>query len=136
MKQEMIKLLQAYNSKSEGIHITVDLNQYVEKLLEKAKIIAIHGDGALRAFLAYYDNDPKKDTAFVSMLLVSKEYQGQGIAKNLMDISFADLKRKGFKRYNLEVLKENSKAVLVYEILGFKIIEEKGDFFVMEKSLG
>ncbi len=51
-------------------------------------------------------------------LAISKEYQNQGLAKQLLDYSFEHLKEKSF---SLEVKISNVGAIKLYEKFGFKI---------------
>lgn len=51
-------------------------------------------------------------------LAISKAYQNQGLAKQLLDYSFENLKEKSF---SLEVKVSNVGAIKLYEKFGFKI---------------
>lgn len=53
-----------------------------------------------------------------------KEYRGKGIAKEIFEYSIPYLKEAGIKQYLLEVLQNNTKAISVYQKLGFKITRE------------
>jgi len=53
-----------------------------------------------------------------------KEYRGKGIAKEIFEYSIPYLKEAGVKQYLLEVLQNNTKAISVYQKLGFKIARE------------
>ncbi|MDP2925753.1 MAG: GNAT family N-acetyltransferase [Nanoarchaeota archaeon] len=69
----------------------------------------------------------------ISFILVKKEFQRKGIGKQLIDY----VKEKFHKKSNiifLEVLKENP-AVNFYKKLGFNIIQEKNNKYLMEKRL-
>ena len=58
-----------------------------------------------------------------------KEYRGKGLATKIFEYSIPFLKDAGVSYYLLEVLKHNSKAISVYQKLGFKVSREF-NFFV------
>lgn len=70
-------------------------------------------------------------------LAISKAYQNQGLAKQLLDYSFEHLKEKSF---SLEVKVSNIGAIKLYEKFGFKIKKvlqnyyENEDGYLMEKK--
>jgi len=53
-----------------------------------------------------------------------KEYRGQGLATGIFEHALPFLRDAGIKQYLLEVLQENTKAVSVYQKLGFKVTRE------------
>ena len=59
-----------------------------------------------------------------------KEYRGQGIGTQLMKDMLALLKKKGYERASLAVQKANY-AVLMYEKVGFRTVDENDEEFIM-----
>ncbi len=59
-----------------------------------------------------------------------KEYRGQGIGTRLMQEMLQVLKSKGYKRASLSVQKANY-AVRMYEKLGFQILKESEEEYIM-----
>ena len=59
-----------------------------------------------------------------------KEYRGQGIGTRLMENMLALLKEKGYERASLAVQKANY-AVRMYEKVGFKIVDENVEEYIM-----
>ena len=53
-----------------------------------------------------------------------KEYQGKGLATQIFDYSIPFLREANIKRYLLEVLQHNTKAISVYKNLGFEVTRE------------
>ena len=134
MKYELIKLIKKHNYKDKGLHIKVEIEKYVSKLQENATILFINENG-IKAFAAFYCNEPTKNTAFLSLILVDEKTQGIGYGSFLLNNSIELLQRKGFKSYNLEVLKTNQKAIDFYKKFNFKVVQENELFFIMEKKL-
>lgn len=59
-----------------------------------------------------------------------KEYRGQGIGTRMMNEMLALLKEKGYKQASLAVQKANY-AVRMYEKVGFKIVDENEEEYIM-----
>lgn len=63
-----------------------------------------------------------------------KEYRGYGIGTELMKKMLTELKVRGYKKASLAVQKKNY-AVKMYKKLGFKIIDENDEEYIMENYL-
>lgn len=135
MKLQIISLLTKLNNIYDGKLITINIDEYVKKIIDKASIITIYNCGNLQGFIAYYENDTKKDTAYLTMIAIDPEIQGMGYGENLIKLSIENLKNKGFKKFKLEVLSNNKKAISLYEYLGFLKKQDNGDSIFMEKIL-
>jgi ribosomal-protein-alanine N-acetyltransferase len=135
MKRQIIKLLFKLNDIHQGKLITNDINKYVDKIVEKASLVTIYNGSNLKGFIAYYDNDKMNQTAYLTMIAIEPYSQGLGYGKNLIDFSVKNLKRQGFKMYKLEVLKNNTKALTMYQKYGFVIEEDRSDFWLMNLEL-
>ena len=59
-----------------------------------------------------------------------KEYRGQGVGTRMMREMLALLKEKGYKQASLAVQKANY-AVRMYEKVGFKIVDENDEEYIM-----
>lgn len=66
--------------------------------------------------------------AWIMSALVSAEYQGQGFGAMLMKRALEELTAQGFNRIQLSVAPENTKAIKLYEKLGFVIIDRKDNY--------
>lgn len=134
MKDDIIKLLETVNGIKRIFQKEFDIPSYVDKICDKAIIKTIYEAGFLKGFIAFYANNPNKDLAFISMIAVYDANKGLG--SELLLSVFVLLKKKGFKRVGLEVLRSNLKAISFYERHGFSIVEEKlNDFMYMEKKI-
>jgi ribosomal protein S18 acetylase RimI-like enzyme len=135
MRLEIETLLKRYNNEEDGILIKIDIDEYLEKLFSFAKIISVISKGNLAGFIAYYQNDPQKIAAYLSMILVEKNTQSKGIGKQLINCAISDVIAHGFSYFRLEVLKNNAKAIAFYEKFGFKTIEDRDKLCLMELKL-
>ncbi|MCR5356010.1 MAG: GNAT family N-acetyltransferase [Lachnospiraceae bacterium] len=59
-----------------------------------------------------------------------KEYRGMGIGTNLMERMLELLREKGYRKASLAVQKANY-AVRMYEKVGFKIVDENNEEYIM-----
>jgi len=76
-------------------------------------------------------------------IAVHPDYQGQGIATQLLEKSFRELKKKDLDEVELDVDIIKNGARRLYEKMGFKIVEtfspdfeEDNTFFIMRRKLG
>lgn len=135
MKKLLQQIIDENNHPEKGIKIPYDTGEYTEKLLKNATIIPYYEQERILGFIAFYANDPKKENAFLTMILISTEAQNRGIGKFLLDFSIQQIRKKGFKQYNLEVLKSNTKAISFYRSFDFIITKENETFYVMTKQI-
>jgi [ribosomal protein S18]-alanine N-acetyltransferase len=136
MKEQIRDLLIRQSDEQDGIVISTSIEDYLKKITANATIISYSIAGAIAGFIAYYNNDPVKGNAFLTILLVDKAHQGKQIGKLLLDYSIQDLKRSGFHSYSLEVAKTNKRATQLYERFGFTIKEDRNEIWLMSKILG
>jgi len=64
-----------------------------------------------------------------------KEYWGKGIGKTMMNILEEKAKKLNLHSIWLQVLKENARAIALYEKSGYKIENEEGKLIFMRKVL-
>lgn len=135
MKEQIIELFKNLNTEFIANFSEISLEKYVDKITEKASIISIIKNNILVGFIAFYDNDPNKELAFLTMIIVKKEFENLGYGKSLLEFSLKEIKNKGFKKYGLKVHTENDYAIRLYEKYGFVKIERELNFFYMEKKI-
>ena len=68
------------------------------------------------------------------IISVEKEYRGKGIGRSLLSSMLSLLSRCGYKAVSLSCQKENY-AVSLYKSLGFEIIKDIDEEYIMRKSL-
>lgn len=82
-------------------------------------------------FVGYGRLDGSTPELSISVL---PEHRGKGIGKMLMESMVSLLAQKGYPQVSLSVSKDN-KALELYRSLGFEIVRESGDGFLMAKEL-
>lgn len=131
MRALFIDVLSKINEESRGELFDIPAVDYANKIFSKARLHLHIEKEEIVAFIAYYANDYESGKAFVTLIGVTAPYRGKGIAKALLELSIALLKKEGFKTYSLEVGKENLQALNLYKNLGFIVEEERGPKYLM-----
>jgi len=105
-----------------------DKNDYCLVATIEDKIIGAVWTRILAGKIKGFGNIDAQTPEFAISLF--KEYRKQGIGTKLMQEMIALLKAKGYKQTSLSVQKKNY-AFKLYQKLGFEIIEEKEDDYLM-----
>lgn len=105
----------------------VDLEEYADKLLDRACLVVERADGEIAGLAAGYVEHLTGDFAYVAVVGVRPEHQRKGIARSLVS-RFVELCRaKGLKGVHLYTDASNAPAIRMYEKLGFGVVHPKGD---------
>lgn len=114
---------------SEGI----DLKAYSEKLYAYASLVVCRDGKDVKGFAAFYKNVGAKQL-YITLICVDKQLQGQGIGSQMLE-TLESLKCEGFETIALEVVKTNQTAYHFYKKQGFIEQEDRGEKFLMRKTL-
>lgn len=113
----------------------VFLNQAIKNGIEFESSIGVFDGDKLVAFsIIGFDNWREEPAAYDAGTGVIPSYRGQGILNRLYPFTFNQLKKKGIKRFILEVLKNNDTAVNDYTKIGFNITREFDCFELETKN--
>ena len=96
-----------------------------EKFYKNAQVVQICNDNKLVGFAAYYCNDFENKNAFLSMIVILKEYQSMGAGGVLLKYIIEDCKRVGMDNLLLEVDKKNEFAINFYLKKGFVFLSKE-----------
>lgn len=111
----------------------VNLNEFVEKIREKAVLICQRNtDNELVGLVVLYCNNTMEHKSYISLVGVLKDYRGCGIAKTMLNEAISYAKESGY--YVLGIHSNNPIAIQLYKKLGF-CIKENGERVYMEKIL-
>ena len=135
MRSKLIQFLEALNKDLNGTLLRTNIPEYVDKIIMYATLETISEHGRIKAFIAFYENDEDKELAYLTMIAVHKDHWQLGYGKKLLESSINQIKNKGFKRYRLQVKKDNLKAIKLYEDYGFVRVGEALGLIDMEKQL-
>lgn len=117
------------------LHTYLDVNAYVEKILNNAERFECWDGDKLVGFLGVYCNDHTNKVSYITLVSVDSAYGRQGIAKTLMDEAESFCKANKFKSIALEVYDNNMPAINLYEKRGFVVEIVSGHSLIMTKGL-
>lgn len=113
----------------------INLDDYINKLYEKAITIMAMCEGAGVGIAAIYANDEITWKAYLSFISVEHELQGSGIGSELLKECEQEATRLKMKSLYLEVYKVNVRAFSFYKIHGYAEIGETSTSIIMMKEL-
>ena len=137
--EECVEVFKAFNNGE--IEIFEDeqkLEKYAKKVIKNGHLIVDRKEGRPVGVVSFYCNDTVSKTAYVTMLILSNRL---GFAKGhtffrLCAKAIELVNKTSMERIRIEVKENNTKARILYEHMGFKYTEEKGnDSLYMEISL-
>ena len=122
-----------------GIIYKPELQVYVENLGKEKDdhiLIAEADDKIVGAvWVRIMDDYCHIDDETPSLIIsVEKEYRGKGIGRSLLSSMLSLLSKYGYKAVSLSCQKENY-AVSLYKSLGFEIIKDIDEEYIMRKNL-
>ncbi|MDI5934146.1 GNAT family N-acetyltransferase [Halomonas kalidii] len=112
-----------------------DVDKYVDKVSRLAEILTHYEGGKLTGCIAYYCNDLIERNVFVSLIIVTPDSRGKGLADMLLDAVILLARKRGMKKVRLEVKRENGRALRFYEKRGFSVKEELRESYALELSM-
>ncbi|EAO0874242.1 GNAT family N-acetyltransferase [Salmonella enterica] len=97
----------------------VELDNYLNKILTSAENYILFDDSlhTIASAVSCYANNGKY--GFITMVLTDSRFRGKGYAVTLLKHVIADVFSRGYSEINLEVHKENNRAIKLYKGLGF-----------------
>lgn len=120
-----------YSEKAKNIYFIEALS---EKFFSNAEFYVALDEDEVFGFIAFYCNNIKEKTAFISMIIVNSISQGKGVGTLLLKKVISICNEKSFKTIRLEVDNNNKRAIGFYEKKGFKKIKsnENSSFYEFE----
>lgn len=112
----------------------VDIESYAEKLFDKAVRIECFEEDELLALLAFYVN-LDNNFCFITNVSVDEKLKGKKIGDSLLFELDKYCLENSIKQIQLEVRKENSKAINFYKKHNFALLKENIDNFELQKII-
>ena len=103
----------------------VEIVTYAAKIVARAERFEAWTDDGLVGLLAAYCNELELRVAFVTSVSVVPEWQGQGIASELLRSCIAYVRQGSIQRIELEVDLRNPAAALLYKKHGFAVVSTR-----------
>ncbi len=100
----------------------VKLDVYARKLAQSAEVIFAHVDDHDVGVVAFYANDRKTHSGYLSSIVVAAEHEARGIASSLLKEALEVSTNRGMNRLRLAVSVRNSRALEFYLRKGFRVV--------------
>lgn len=137
--QFVFELMSEENNMSALHKITIPLDEWQKSFAEA------ENDSDEKNFIVYSNNIPcawlklngllNKNTAWISMLVVTQKFKRQGVGKFAINFSVDYLKQRKFTQIKLHTTSDNFAAISCYEKCGFKIIENRNAQLTLSREL-
>ncbi|MCE7648611.1 GNAT family N-acetyltransferase [Vibrio fluvialis] len=105
--------------------------EYLDKISQRAELVIHKVAGKTLGFVFFYCNSESKDFSYITLIATSDAARGQGVGYSLVNKILFLSKQRGFRACRLEVRKSNNSALDFYKRVGFEIIEDRRDSFLM-----
>jgi ribosomal protein S18 acetylase RimI-like enzyme len=113
----------------------IEIEGYAHKIFAKATRFEAWAEGSLIGLLAIYCNDSRSRLAYITNVSVLETPPGSRIASQLMERSIGYLRESDCGRVELEVDRENQRAIRLYERYGFVANKVNGRAIIMGLDL-
>ena len=111
----------------------VDIDQYVLKLYERAKKVAVFDGDRIIALGAFYITN--RNCGFITNMSVDPSFQSSGLGKRLLSLIEQELAAADVNQLELEVFDCNSKALGFYLSNGFIVVDTNGSKKFLRKYI-
>src|SRR5690606_1922294 len=109
--------------------------EYLDKISQRAELIIHRMAEKTLGFVFFYCNSESKDFSYITLIATSNAARGQGIGYSLVNQVLFLSKQRGYRACRLEVRKSNKSALAFYERMGFQIIEDRSEKFLMSVAV-
>lgn len=109
--------------------------EYLDKISQRAELVIHRADGNTLGFVFFYCNAESKEFSYITLIATSNAARGKGVGYSLVNQVLFLSKQRGYRACRLEVRKSNKSALAFYERIGFQIIEDRNDRFLMSMAV-
>lgn len=82
--------------------------------------------GLIAGYACMYANDMDRCEAYITLICIKRDHQGQHLGSALMKTMFESAVKKGMRTIRLEALEKDTGAISFYKHMGFSISEKTG----------
>lgn len=112
-----------------------DKTTYSKKLSIHAKFALFQDQSnTIQGIIAYYFSSDNTEV-FIPLVWIDKQYSGMGIATKMFQLLHSILISKKITNSRLEVRKNNIRAISLYQKVGYIIVAETEERFIMKIDL-
>ena len=115
------------------MHDENKLREFADKYSRNAIVFVAEENKDVLGFIAFYANNLVSRNAFISSIVIRKQYQGKGVGSQLLGKAESYSKMCNMTSIALEVDRMNMKAVNLYKKKGYVFVDEKAN--MMKKQI-
>lgn len=130
----VLSLINDEQQRQQGEFIPQDPG-YLEKLSQNAELLIHQDPSGILGFVFFYCNAPDKNVSYITLICTSILARGKGIGHDLLKHVLELSRNRGFSHCQLEVKKDNTRALNFYQKAGFVCIEDRNSKFLMSLKL-
>ena len=113
----------------------VEIENYTNKVFKYATIFVARQNENIIGINIVYFNDYENKRGYITYIYVNEDYRGQGLGWQLLNTAIEYGRKHRFTSIAIEVRKDNNNAKFLYEKNGFKIYQDAGKSYYMNKDL-
>lgn len=117
------------------LHEKTDVLEYSKKLFEKAVTFEAWSKKNLIGLIAAYFNNLQSRSGFITSVSVTRNYEGKGVASELLRMCIHYARQNSFVEIKLEVSEENKPAIHLYKKFEFGKFANKNDLLIMKLDI-
>lgn len=124
-------LAEQFNYGFQDYFMEIDLTAELvdQMLLRESLVLDLSFEGVLaNQVIGFSWTGVRGEAAWCGGIGLVPEYRGQGYGRELMDYCINQCRQMGIKTYQLECIKENERAIRLYQRLGLAVIGELYNF--------
>lgn len=111
------------------------VDEYVNKLYRLADFGFVLSDSALAGLVAFYLNDPSKESCYISTLVIGHRFRRMGFARGLLEYVDARAQQHGARSCQLRVHRDNCPAQKLYARYGYTVADGDAEHVLMHKEV-
>lgn len=120
-KEDILKFLQKVDKEFRpALSEKTSLEEYADKVCSLAELVIAEDDRGVYGLTVIYCNDKTDCRAHIALVGVVPEYQGKGVARNMMLEAISKAEEKGMRKIGIHT--NNPIALSLYRKLGFEVI--------------
>ena len=108
----------------------VDLKEFSKKIFNLSITFEAWKNKELVGLIACYLNNIEEGIGFITTVCIKNSCIQKGISSELLSMCIEFAKKNKFKKIELEVYRDNNKAISLYKKFGFRIEKEKENSFI------
>jgi len=113
----------------------VDIHKYAKKIRLNSVTVEAWLENEVIGLIGCYLNNKEILSGYITNLSVRQDYQNNGIALKLVELTIKEALKLKFKTITLEVDVENSKVIEIYKRSGFVLSSRVGSKYIMINRL-